>query len=235
MVQWIASWAQIAFMLTLLSRSVHVRPLPSRLVSDAHRPHRDVGVVETAADLVRRGAQLHQPGRRRLCRSVTVEMKEGAPCHSCVTSRRVFAGRFGRSIALCAASLMLVACGGGPDQPQATTTRIPNLPTLVRVSDLVVHDDATGPGQRATVYATTRLTASRAGAPISPNPPGQRVDVIVLRGKFVCRTCGYNLGSAPPRSRVVTLVVVPGQGVRGFELGGPKVDRMGIGYRLPVA
>ena len=162
-------------------------------------------------------------------------MEERAPWHSCVTSRRVISGRFGRSIALCTASLTLVACGSGLDQPQATTTRFPNLPTLVRVSDLVVHDDATEPEQRATVYATNRLTASRAGAPISPSPPGQNVDVIVLRGQFVCRTCGYNLGSAPPRSRVVTLVVVPGQGIRGFVLGGPKVDRMGVGYRLPVA
>ena len=130
---------------------------------------------------------------------------------------------------------MLVACGGGVDQPQATATRFPNLPTLVRASDLVVHDDATGPVQHATVYATTRLTASQAGAPVSPSPPGQHVDVIVLRGQFVCRTCGYNRGSAPPPSRLVTLVVVPGQGVQGFELGAPNVDRMGIGYRLPVA
>ena len=128
----------------------------------------------------------------------------------------------------------LSGCGGGSSAlPTATTARFPDLGQLVQWAKSEVHINSVGPLKRAMVFSTTRLAANRAGTGANPSPPDGRVEVVVLQGEFVCRTCHGPRGSVI-RGRVITLVF-PTRGGTDLSVGnGLPGSQMGTAYSLPL-
>lgn len=121
--------------------------------------------------------------------------------------------------------------------PTATVARFPDLQELIQWAKSEVHINSVGPLKRAMVFSTTRLAANRAGTGANPNPPDGRVEVVVLEGSFLFRSChGCLLASSIPRGRVITGVFDPSGG--GGDLGvadGLPGPQMGTAYALPLS
>lgn len=138
---------------------------------------------------------------------------------------------------LCVAALFalaLTSCGTPSNSiPEATAVVFPELSILetiaknARVGQVV---------DSSLVYSTTRLAAFKAGTGANPNPPSQRVDVIVLIGRFICYSCSYPRGAKPPSGRVETFVFVPAHGhVEDFGVvSGRPGPQLGKAYTLPL-
>jgi hypothetical protein len=147
-----------------------------------------------------------------------------------------------RSLAGVASILLLgvalTACGApGGKTPLASKALFPDLVELQRIATEAAQG---GSVQSATVYSTARSSASRAGTGASPNPPEQRIEVLVLKGHFVCPMVCSPPGGTPPRpGRFMTVVYVHGFGLEDMGLvnghPGPQLGQACVNRVLTIS
>jgi len=125
--------------------------------------------------------------------------------------------------------------GTATPYPAATTARLHDLAAIVRWINADVRSESTGPVKEALIVRTTLAAASTYFGVEHPAFPKQTVDVVVLTGKFICRSCSGPVGASVPRGTSETVLWMPGNGVADFSIGpsSPNPDVFGSPYQLP--
>jgi len=119
--------------------------------------------------------------------------------------------------------------------PAATTARFHDLVSIVRWVNADVRSESTGPVKEALIVRTTLAAASTFFGVEHPAFPKQTVDVVILTGRFVCRSCSGPVGASVPRGTSEAVLWMPGKGVADFSIGpsSPNPDVFGSPYQLP--